>query len=184
MIVWIISRVKFLFEQKMKRNYIDNLIANGLVLGKNVEIIDTFFFDPSHCYLISIGDNCTICPGVRLIAHDASTKKTLGYTKLGRIDINENCFIGDSTLVLPNVTIGPGSIVGAGSVVVKDVPPDVIAAGNPTRILGPVSEYLKKIESISSRKTIFNEEYLIGNLNDEKRKKILQSVDSSIGFIV
>ena len=49
-------------------------MQKGLKIGKNVEIIDTFFFDPSHCFLISIGDNCTICPNVRLIAHDASTK--------------------------------------------------------------------------------------------------------------
>ena len=110
-------------------------MSKGLKLGKGVEIIDTFFFDPSHCYLISIGDNCTICPGVRLIAHDASTKKFLGYTKLGKIDIKENCFIGDSTIILPGVTIGPNSIIGAGSVVTKNIPPNVVAAGNPARVL-------------------------------------------------
>ena len=73
-------------KQKKRKRYIEGLISNGLKLGKNVQIIDTFFFDPSHCFLISIGDNCTICPNVRLIAHDASTKKLLGYTKIGKID--------------------------------------------------------------------------------------------------
>jgi maltose O-acetyltransferase len=93
--------------KKRRKSYLDRLIRNGLTLGKNVDIIETFFFDPSHCFLISIGDNCTICPNVRLIAHDASTKKILGYTKIGKIDIKENCFIGDSVIILPNVTVSP-----------------------------------------------------------------------------
>ena len=117
-----------LFESQKRKSYLNRLQSKGLQLGKNVEIIDNFVFDPSHCFLISIGDNCTICPNVRLIAHDASTKKILGYTKIGRIDIKENCFIGDSAIVLLGVTIGPNSIVGAGSVVTNDIPPYTIAA--------------------------------------------------------
>jgi len=108
-----IKKIYYLLQSKKRQNYINRLIANGLSLGRNVDIIDNFFFDPSHCFLISIGDNCTICPNVRLIAHDASTKKILGYTKIGEIDIKENCFTGDSAIVLPNVTIGPNSIIGA-----------------------------------------------------------------------
>ena len=59
---------------KKRQRYLESLKHKGLRLGQNVEIIDTFFFDPSHCFLISIGDNCTICPNVRLIAHDARKK--------------------------------------------------------------------------------------------------------------
>lgn len=86
------------FLKKKKESYLKKLIDRGLILGENVSIVDTFFFDPSHCFLISIGDNCTIAPRVRLIAHDASTKKFLGYTKIGRIDIGKNCFLGDSAI--------------------------------------------------------------------------------------
>ena len=85
-----LTKLYYYFEQKKKKKYIEELISKGLKLGQNVEIIDTFFFDPSHCFLISIGNNSTICPNVRLIAHDASTKKLLGYTKIGRIQIKEN----------------------------------------------------------------------------------------------
>jgi maltose O-acetyltransferase len=119
-----LNKLYHLIVKKRRQAYINRLIANGLTLGKNVDIIDTFFFDPSHCFLISIADNCTICPNVRLIAHDASTKKILGYTKIGKIDIKENCFIGDSALILPNVTIGPNTIIGAGAIVTKDIPPN------------------------------------------------------------
>lgn len=172
------------FLKRKKDKYLEKLTERGLVLGDNVSIIDEFFFDPSHCFLISIGDNCTIAPGVRLIAHDASTFQFLGYTKIGRIDIGENCFIGDSVTVLPCVTIGHDSIIGAGSVVTKDIPSGMIAAGNPARIICPVAEYLEKIKKIASGKTIFNKEYFIDNLDKAKRDEILQSVEKSIGFIV
>lgn len=177
-------KIYYFVLQKKKERYLYRLVKNGLVLGENVDIIDTFFFDPSHCFLISIGDNCTICPGVRLIAHDASTKKFLGYTKLGKIIIKENCFIGDSTLILPGVTVGPNSIIGAGSVVTKDVPPNTVSVGNPVRNICSVDEYIAKMQSISSHKKIFDENYFIENLDDAKRKEILRSVDNTIGFIV
>lgn len=171
-------------EIKKREKYINLLIQRGLKLGANVEIISNFFFDPSHCFLISIGDNSTICPNVRLIAHDASSKKFIGYTKIGRIDIKENCFIGDSAIVLLNVTIGPNSIVGAGSVVTKDVPPGMVAAGNPAKVIMSVEEYLHKIRSIGKDKKVFGEDYYIEQLDDKKRNEMLKSIGDSIGFIV
>ena len=175
--------INLLMAYKKKR-YINGLVARGMKLGKNVLIVDTFFFDPSHCYLISIGDNCTICPNVRLIAHDASIKKHLGYTKFGKIDIKENCFIGDSTIILPNVTIGAHSIVGSGSIVTKSIPPHTVAAGNPAKPICSLEEYLLKIKSLVTDETkIFGEDYEIGNLNASKRKELLDAVENSIGFI-
>ena len=171
-------------RRNRKEKYLKRLMENGLKLGKDVEIIDTFFFDPSHCYLISIGDNCTICPGVRLIAHDASTKKFLGYTKLGKITIKENCFIGDSAIILSGITIGPNCIIGAGSIVTRDIPPNTVAAGNPAKVMGPLDEYLEKIKKMAEGKRIFDEHYFIENLNQKKRKELLNSVGNDIGFIV
>jgi maltose O-acetyltransferase len=171
-------------ESMRSRRYLDKLIRRGLTLGPNVDIVGSFFFDPSHCFLISIGDGSIICPNVRLIAHDASTKKLLGYTKIGRIDIKPHCFIGDSTLVLPNVTIGPNSIVGAGSVVVKDVPPYAVAAGNPARVICSLTQYKDKFERISQGKKIFSEDYWIDKLDDHRRLEILEAVRDSIAFMV
>lgn len=157
-----------------------------MCLGRNVSIvaIHTCLLDPSHCFLISIGDNCTLAPGVRLIAHDASTKQFLGYTKIGKIMIGENCFIGDSVTILPCVTIGSRSIIGAGSVVTKDIPSGMVAVGNPARILCTVDEYLNKVKDLAREKTIFNENYFIENLNDSRRNEIMNAVDDSFGFIV
>jgi len=171
-------------KKDQKRKYINELIKNGLTLGKNVNIVEKFFFDPSHCYLITICDNCTICPGVRLIAHDASTKDLLGFTKLGKITIKENCFIGDSTIILPGVEIGPDAIVGAGSVVTKDVMSQTIVAGNPAHYLGKTDDYISKIKELSIDKKIFSEEYWIHNLNEDRKNELIKSVGNTIGFII
>ncbi len=167
-----------------RKRYIQSLINKGMLIGQDVEIIEDFFFDPSHCYLISIGDNCTICPNVRLIAHDASTKKSLGFTKLGRITIQEGCFIGDSVIVLPGTEIGAGAIVGAGSIVTKDVPAGMIAAGNPAKVIGSVKDYIERIDVLSRSKRVFDERYHIQNLDETARRELLDTIGNEIGFIV
>jgi maltose O-acetyltransferase len=184
MLGYLIGFYNLLLDFKKKR-YINKLVNNGLKLGNNVLIVDTFFFDPSHCYLLSIGDNSTICPNVRLIAHDASTKKHLGFTKFGKIEIKENCFIGDSTIVLPNVTIGPNSIIGAGSVVTKSIPPNMVAVGNPAKPICSLESYLLKIRnSADSGKKIFGEEYSIERLDVKKRQELIAAANNTIGFII
>jgi maltose O-acetyltransferase len=180
----VIDRLIHRIQERKREDYLESLKKRGLKIGNNVDIIDTFFFDPSHCFLISIGDHCTICPNVRLVAHDASTKGILGYTKIGQIDIKENCFVGDSAIILPGVTVGPNSIVGASAVVTRHVPPNTIVAGNPARVISTVEEYRKKIESMSKDKRIFSEDYYIENLDDAKREEIISSIKDMIGFIV
>jgi maltose O-acetyltransferase len=175
--------VSIVLKRKQDR-YLDDLVSKGLVLGKNVLFGDPIFLDPSHCFLISIGDNSIIGFNVKLIAHDASTKMILGYTKIGLINIKENCFIGDSTIVLPNVTIGPNCIIGAGSVVTRDIPPDSVAAGNPARVICSIDEYIAKMETIRKSKKVFGSDYYIENLDESKRREIIDSIGGSIGFIV
>ena len=171
-------------SKKKREKHIEQLVTNGLRIGNNVGILDGCFLDPSHCYLISIGDNCVLCPNVRMIAHDASIKRILGYTKIGKIDIKENCFIGDSAIILPGIIIGPNSIVGAGSVVTKDVPADTIAAGNPAKAISSIEDYIEKIEFLSKNKKIFSRKYFIDRLDEKKREEIILSVKDSIGFII
>ena len=56
------------------------------------------------------------------------------------VRIGKNCWIGAGALVMPGVTIGDNSVIGAGSVVTRDIPSNVVAAGNPCRVLRPVGE--------------------------------------------
>ena len=134
--------------RRAKHNYyIKGLVKKGLKIGKNSQIVDECFLDAAHCYLIDIQDNCTIAPKVSFIAHDASTYKFLGYSRIGNITVESNCFIGFGATILPGVTIGTNSIVAAGSVVTKSVPADSIVAGNPAKVISKTSEYLTRIKA-------------------------------------
>lgn len=100
----------------------DQLIKRGMKVGRNFGRLNGVILDPAHCWLISIGDDVTMAPRVHVLAHDASTKKYLNYTKIGRVNIGDRVFIGADTVILPNVTIGNDVIIGANSVVTKDIP--------------------------------------------------------------
>jgi maltose O-acetyltransferase len=181
----VISYLRGLFgrlrEQK-KQSYLQELQRDGLKLGKNVSIVDDFFFDRAHCYLISIGDNTIIAPCVRLVAHDASTKLYLGYTRFAKIDIGENCFLGHSVTVLCGVTIGANTIIGAGSIVTHDIPPNSVAVGAPAKVVCSLEEYVARHRTDPSN--VFGEEYHIWNLDDKKRKELLDAAERGGGYIV
>jgi maltose O-acetyltransferase len=107
------------------------LVRHGLSVGRDVYIHEQAHFDHGFLWLISIGDESTITAGVRILAHDASPKRSTGYTRVGRVDIGRRVFIGANAIVLPGVKIGDDVIVGAGSVVREDVRPGVVVMGNP-----------------------------------------------------
>lgn len=121
-------------------------------LGKNVSLIGIPNFG-SEPYLITIGDNTTVSFDVAFVTHDAATrvirnldgcnKETVIY---GPINVGKNCFIGCRSIILPNVTIGDNVVIGAGSVVNKDIPSNTVAAGTPCKIICSLDEYIKKHE--------------------------------------
>ncbi|AFU98946.1 acyltransferase [Simiduia agarivorans] len=167
------------FIRRKRELYIQDLVDKGLKIGKNSIPVADFFFDPSHCFLIDIGDNVTFAPNVRLIAHDASSKFLTGYTKIAKITIQDNCFIGDSVIVLPGVTIGEGSIIGTGSIVTKDVPPNSVAIGSPAKVVDTTEKYKNKLKSQMTNSKQFDESYHIQIASESKRKEILESIEAS-----
>ena len=64
----------------------ETLIKRGMRVGKDFNRQQGCFIDPTHCFLITIGDDVTMSIHVTVMAHDASTKKMLGYTKIGQVD--------------------------------------------------------------------------------------------------
>jgi maltose O-acetyltransferase len=122
--------------------YIRQLRRKGLKVGKNLFVVSNVSLDRDNCHLISIGDNCTLAHNVVILAHDTSgcvasrTQHRIAPVKLGN-----NCFIGSNTVVLPGVTIGDNVIVGAGSVVTRNLPSNCVAAGNPARVLETMDEF-------------------------------------------
>lgn len=134
------------FEHWHHHKKIEELVRNGLRIGKNVTIMPTAEIDDSYPYLISIGDNCSISKYVQLIAHDQATFKFSedNLERLGKIEIKENCYIGQSAIILPGVTIGPNVLVAAGSVVNKDIPPNSCVAGVPARVYSKFDEFISR----------------------------------------
>ena len=130
------SLLKTLIRKDIKAR----LLKAGAAIGNNVDIFGGYF-DYKYAYLLEIGDNVTITHSTILL-HDASIKKFLGYAKLGRVSIGNNCFIGYGSIVLPGVSIGNDVIVGAGTVVRSDIPDGCVVVGNPMQIICKTEEYL------------------------------------------
>lgn len=165
-----------------QRRYLAALRARGLKIGEGVSMESGFFLDPSHCYLIEIRARTIFAPNVRLVAHDASTKLLIGATRLGCILIEEDCFIGDSVIVLPGVTIGRGSIVGAGSVVTRSIPRGSLAAGNPARVLSTIEEYRQRQQQLAAGRT-YPLEYSLGQVSAERMHELAKSAGAGPVFI-
>ncbi|MEO5658919.1 MAG: acyltransferase [Polaromonas sp.] len=161
------------------------LMKRGLIVGLNFNRQQGCFIDPSHCWLIEIGNNVTFSIRVVVLAHDASTKKILNFTKIGRVTIEDNVFIGANSLVLPNVNIGKNSIIGANSVVSKDIPPDVVAAGNPAKIIYSMDEYIKlHTRKMESQVAVFDSKYTMTmNVSEIRKKEMIVALKNNIGYI-
>lgn len=125
----------------------------------------------------------TIAPQAYLLAHDASTKRLINYTKVGSINIEDDVFIGARALIMPGITIGRGSIIAAGSVVTKSVPNGCIVAGNPAKVIGNVEEYCNKIKYLKQHAWKYNKSYLIGNIQKNDKEMMYHQLINSIGYI-
>jgi len=103
-------------------------------------------------HIVSIGNHCTIALNVKFLTHDGAvwvfSEEIPDIQKFGAITIRDNCFIGIDSIVIGNVIIGPDAIVGAGSVVTKDVPTGTIVAGSPAKKISTIEEYRKKAVKI------------------------------------
>jgi tetrahydrodipicolinate N-succinyltransferase len=96
--------------------------------------------------LVVIGKNFISAPGSILLSHDASLITHTGKTRVEKTVIEDDVFVGANAVVLPGTHIGKGSIIGAGAVVSKTIPPYSVVAGNPARVIMSVQEYVKKCE--------------------------------------
>lgn len=162
----------------------EKLISMGMKVGKNFGRLNGVILDPSHCWLIEIGDNVTLAPRVHILCHDASTKTFLNYTKIGRVTIGDNVFIGAESVVLPGVTIGSNVIVGANSTVTHDVPDGSVVAGSPARVICTLEAYLEKERSRMATAPCYGEEYTLRkDVSMDKRMEQKAALEGKIGYI-
>lgn len=129
---------------------IATLRGRGMKIGEGCSFINMPNIG-SEPYLIEIGDKTTVSFDVAFVNHDGGTRvlrnlpgndeQTVIY---GTIKIGNNSFIGCRSTILPNVNIGDNVIIGAGSVVNRDIPSNTVAAGIPCKVICTLDEYKEK----------------------------------------
>ncbi len=114
-------------------------------LGKNVYAnFNLTLVDDTHIYIgdcVMIGPNVTIATA----GHPIDPDKRMKVAQFNiPVNIANNVWIGANSVVLPGITIGENSVIGAGSVVTKDIPANVVAVGNPCKVLREIGEHDKE----------------------------------------
>lgn len=169
-------------KQDVTIDAVASLRSLGATIGTNVRLAGTIL-DPSYPWLIEIGDN-SVLSACRILTHDASSMQIIGYSRIGRVIIGKDCFIGADAVLLPGTVIGDRVIIGAGAIVCGRVPSDgvYVGCGSSLRKVESYDEYARKMRNLSSKGRTFN--YSRENLTEEIRKDILSKVGpGDIGFM-
>ena len=117
----------------------------GATIGERVFIGPDVFLDAGFAPLLTIEDGAVISARTIIILHDSAFNNICGLPiRAGRVVIGENAYIGVGTIVLCGVTIGRRAIVGAGALVTKDIPDEVVAFGSPATVQGTLEEYQQR----------------------------------------
>jgi acetyltransferase-like isoleucine patch superfamily enzyme len=115
--------------------------------GFNIEIGENFYANVNLIILdgakVTIGDNVFIAPnvGIYTAGHPLDVeRRNAGLEYALPVTIGNNVWIGGHVSIMPGVTIGDGAVIGGGAVITKDVPPNVVAAGNPARVIREITD--------------------------------------------
>ena len=130
-----------------------------------------------------MGNNVTLASGSRILTHDGSTKKIVGYSRVGRVDIGDDVFIGAGAIVLPNVKIGSRVVIGAGAVIARDIPDNSVVVGNPAKIIGTYDAYVEKTKAQMASLPVWNTPFS-NKTEEEKHQMRTALLESGFGFDV
>lgn len=119
--------------------------------GTNIFVGENFFANYNCTILdvgkVTIGDNVMLAPNVAIYTagHPVHHEVRNSHYEYGiPVTLGDNVWVGGNSVITPGVTIGSNTVIGAGSVVTKDIPDNVIAAGNPCRIIREITDEDKK----------------------------------------
>lgn len=161
------------------------LEQGGLLLGRRVSVERGTHIDPDFPWLIAIGDDTVLSLGVMVLAHDASTRRHLGYTRVAPVSIGARVFIGAGAIVLPGVSIGDDAIVGAGSVVRHDVAAGTVVGGNPAQPLLETAAYLERHRVRMTRRPTWPKRgwTVAGGITPEHKAEMTQVLRSGEAYV-
>jgi acetyltransferase-like isoleucine patch superfamily enzyme len=138
--------VNFLFQKILRINaevpfmvHFTSTVSKTVFLGKGVA---QYFANSGGCYVqginkVYIGDHTIFAPGVKIISANHDKKDYHSHDKsISSVRIGKNCWLGANSVILPGVELGDNVIVGAGAVVTKSFPENVILGGVPAKIIG------------------------------------------------
>lgn len=115
--------------------------------GYNIKLGENFYSNHNlvilDCAAVTFGDNVFVAPdcGFYTAGHPIDTeRRNMGLEYAYPITVGDNVWIGAGVRVMPGVTIGDNVVIGGGSVVVKDIPSDSVAVGNPCRVIRPITD--------------------------------------------
>lgn len=128
-------RIRLLFANIVRYLRILKLNIIGYDINKNVIIENNVKLDKLYKSGIHIGENTLIASGTVILTHDHCKRDNNNQPFITDTWIGKNCFIAINSIILPGVIIGDEVIVGAGSVVTKNVPSNCIVAGNPAKVI-------------------------------------------------
>lgn len=154
-----------LYPEKYAKKIGVNTKGNFRIYGSSYSMFGT---EP---WLITLGDNVHITLNVKFVCHDGGTLifrrfvPDLEITK--PITVGDNVYIGVRTLIMPGVNIGDNCVIGAGSIVTKDIPPNSVAAGIPARVIKSTDEYFEKLKKESLH---------LGHLDGKSKAKELKKL--------
>ncbi|WP_407282007.1 acyltransferase [Methanolobus sp. WCC1] len=169
----------------LRKKYNDVKLKKKLMLEKNVFVGPNVTIDTEYPWLVSIGKNSYLTRGVIILSHDASTKFHLDYSKVGKVIIGENTFVGVNSVILPNVSIGDNVVIGAGSVVTHDIPDDCVAAGNPAKVIGSTTSMIAKHRENMNTFPIYKEVWTLNTgITNEMKDIMKDDLTNSFGYII
>lgn len=137
-----------------KLNHVGYAKYIGVNMGENIYIygnpLGMFSTEP---WIITLGNNVHITREVLFITHDGGTllyrDKVPDLEITAPITVGNDVYIGVRSIIMPGVTIGDNCVIGSGSIVTRDVPPNSVVAGVPAKVIKSTDEYLDKLKKNS-----------------------------------